>query len=130
MRTNVVIDDHLIEEALKISKIKRTKGIEKRTKKLLEKQASIKSKQDKKPISMKQKFKLEELSALGKKWAKLYDIAQGIATKTYSMKQEFDSKTSIEHKVLGWGYILTNKNDRLEVLFKDGVKTLISNYKK
>jgi hypothetical protein len=33
------------------------------------------------------------------------------------------------HKVLGWGFVLSNLNDRLEVLFKDGIKVLISNYK-
>ena len=45
------------------------------------------------------------------------------------MKAVFEEKTAILHKVLGWGYILSNRNDRLEVLFKDGIKYLISNYK-
>ena len=32
-------------------------------------------------------------------------------------------------KVLGWGFILKNDNDRLEVLFETGIRMLISNYK-
>lgn len=47
----------------------------------------------------------------------------------YDMKKTFEPKTAIEHKTLGWGYILENRNDRLEVLFKDGIRFLISNYK-
>jgi hypothetical protein len=34
------------------------------------------------------------------------------------------------HKVLGWGFIISNINDRLDILFETGVKTLISNYKR
>jgi hypothetical protein len=45
------------------------------------------------------------------------------------MRGSFEERTAIVHKVLGWGYILANRNDRLEVLFKDGIKYLISNYK-
>lgn len=71
----------------------------------------------------------EAASALSGKWSTLYKKAEQIESKPYNMKAVFEEKTAIVHKVLGWGYILTNRNDRLEVLFKDGIKYLISNYK-
>jgi hypothetical protein len=71
----------------------------------------------------------EAASALAAKWATLYRKAEQIDAKPYNMKGIFEEKTAITHKVLGWGYILANRNDRLEVLFKDGIKHLISNYK-
>jgi hypothetical protein len=71
----------------------------------------------------------EGLSKLGKKWASLFKKAEEEKTPAYNMRGTFEEKTSIQHKVLGWGYILSNKNDRLEVLFKDGIRFLISNYK-
>ena len=71
----------------------------------------------------------EALSALAQKWATLYKKAEQIEAKPYNMKAVFEEKTAITHKVLGWGFILANRNDRLEVLFKDGIKYLISNYK-
>ena len=71
----------------------------------------------------------EALSALAQKWAHLYKKAEQIEAKPYNMRAVFEEKTAITHKVLGWGYILANRNDRLEVLFKDGIKYLISNYK-
>lgn len=65
---------------------------------------------------------------LAKKWNTLFKKSAKIETQPYHMRKVFEEKTGIEHKVLGWGYILSNKNDRLEVLFKDGVRFLISNY--
>ncbi len=46
----------------------------------------------------------------------------------YSMSSQFPSGKPLVHKVLGWGFILTNNNDRLEVIFESGKKILISNY--
>jgi hypothetical protein len=71
----------------------------------------------------------EAASALALKWSSLYKKAEQIEAKPYNMKAVFEEKTAIVHKLLGWGYILANRNDRLEVLFKDGIKYLISNYK-
>ncbi len=71
----------------------------------------------------------EKTSKLAAKWAGYYNKAKSIQTEAYSMKNKYETETAISHKVLGWGYILDNKNDRLEVLFKDGIKYLISNYK-
>lgn len=71
----------------------------------------------------------EASGALSAKWATLFKKAEQIESKPYNMKAVFEEKTAIVHKVLGWGYIMANRNDRLEVLFKDGIKYLISNYK-
>ncbi len=71
----------------------------------------------------------EAVSALAAKWNTLFRKSQQLEVQPYNMKAVFEEKTAIMHKVLGWGYILTNRNDRLEVLFKDGIKYLISNYK-
>ena len=71
----------------------------------------------------------EAASALSAKWNSLFKKADQIDAKPYNMRGMFEEKTAITHKVLGWGYILANRNDRLEVLFKDGIKHLISNYK-
>ena len=49
---------------------------------------------------------------------------------TYKMTESYPSLAPLQHKVLGWGFILTNENDRLEVLFESGIRILISNYKK
>jgi hypothetical protein len=66
---------------------------------------------------------------MAQKWTQLFKKAETIESKPYNMKASYAEKTAIVHKVLGWGYIMANRNDRLEVLFKDGIKYLISNYK-
>jgi hypothetical protein len=48
----------------------------------------------------------------------------------YSMADDYQPKTIISHKVLGLGYVLKSQNNRIEVSFKEGKKTLITNYKK
>ncbi len=47
----------------------------------------------------------------------------------YSMSSVYEAGKPLQHKVLGWGYIINVQNDRLEVLFENGPKMLISNYK-
>jgi hypothetical protein len=71
----------------------------------------------------------EALSKLGAKWMSLQNKNKNIKAPAYNMQKTFAARSPISHKVLGWGYILSNNNDRLEVLFKDGIKNLISNYK-
>jgi hypothetical protein len=63
------------------------------------------------------------------KWASLYSKANKIAANPYNLKNQYEVETAILHKTLGWGYIQDKKNDRLEVLFENGIKYLISNYK-
>lgn len=63
------------------------------------------------------------------KWSDLYEKFKAIKPVVYNMREIFEANQPVQHKVLGWGWILSNENDRLEVLFKDGKKILISNYK-
>jgi hypothetical protein len=72
---------------------------------------------------------LERLADARAKWEALYAKASDLTAEPYKMSGVYEPRTAIMHKVLGWGYILSAQNDRLEVLFKDGIKMLISNYK-
>lgn len=72
---------------------------------------------------------LEKLADAKAKWEALYAKASDLEAQPYKMSGTYEPRTAIMHKVLGWGYVLSAQNDRLEVLFKDGVKMLISNYK-
>lgn len=62
------------------------------------------------------------------KWLEIKEKHGKEKASKYSMHAQFQANSPIEHSKLGWGYILSNTNDRLEVLFQDGVKILISNY--
>jgi hypothetical protein len=72
---------------------------------------------------------LEKVTDPAEKWATLYERAKSLAAEPYKMSGTYEAKTPILHKVLGWGYVMSVLNDRMEVLFKDGIKVLISNYK-
>ncbi len=63
------------------------------------------------------------------KWQELYKRYGKEKAVNYKMSDEFQALKPINHKVLGWGFVLTNENNRLEVLFENGIKVLISNYK-
>lgn len=63
------------------------------------------------------------------KWIELNKRHGKDKAENYKMTDIFESAKPIQHKVLGWGFVLTNDNDRLEVLFENGIKMLISNYK-
>lgn len=63
------------------------------------------------------------------KWMDYKNKYGGSKPATYSMSGVFEVQTSIQHKVLGWGFIINIQNDRLEVVFEQGTKILISNYK-
>ena len=63
------------------------------------------------------------------KWTELNKKFGKEKALVYKMTESYPSLMPIQHKVLGWGYILTNENDRLEVLFENGIRILISNYK-
>lgn len=63
------------------------------------------------------------------KWAELYKKYGKDKALTYKMTETYTALLPIQHKVLGWGFVLTNENDRLEVLFETGIRMLISNYK-
>ncbi len=63
------------------------------------------------------------------RWAELYNKYREIQAMEYDMKSTFKASAPIQHKILGWGWVLSNDNDRLEVLFQDGKRMLISNYR-
>lgn len=62
------------------------------------------------------------------RWVDIYEKNKGEKPLDYDMKRKYESNKPLQHKILGWGWILSSENDRLEVLFKDGKKILISNY--
>lgn len=63
------------------------------------------------------------------KWQELNKRHGKDKADAYKMTATFEALKPIQHKILGWGFVLTNENDRLEVLFENGIKMLISNYK-
>lgn len=69
-----------------------------------------------------------KITQAGSNWEAVYKIAKDLKAKGYKMSETFDPKTPIIHKVLGWGFVLSSENNRIQVLFKDGLKTLITNY--
>ena len=71
----------------------------------------------------------EEGEKLLKQWHQMQEQLKSVKPPLYTLQGNFDAKTPIQHKVLGWGYVLKNKGNRIEVLFQDGVKTLVTNYK-
>ena len=73
---------------------------------------------------------LRKLSQAGNNYDSVYKIAKTIKAKPYKMTEIFEAKTPIQHKILGWGFILAAENNRIQVLFKDGVRTLIMNYQR
>lgn len=77
----------------------------------------------------KDDLKLDRNGDLEAQWQSLKDKNKAIKAVNYKMSESFEARTPILHKVLGWGFIITNQNDRLEVLFQQGIKFLISNYK-
>lgn len=77
----------------------------------------------------KDDLKIDRSGDLEAQWASLKEKSKAIKPVPYKMTERYEARGPIQHKVLGWGYILTNQNDRLEILFQDGIKFLISNYK-
>ncbi|HND86055.1 MAG TPA: hypothetical protein PLU50_09620 [Pseudobdellovibrionaceae bacterium] len=63
------------------------------------------------------------------KWYELYRKYRTEMIQVYEISKSFEARRPLEHKLFGWGYVLSNEYDRLEVLFKDGKKVLISNRK-
>lgn len=64
-----------------------------------------------------------------KKWSALHEQLKKKKAVPYVMSGDFPAKTPLEHKVLGWGYVIEARENRIDVLFESGMKTLISNYK-
>ncbi len=80
-------------------------------------------------ISAAQK-KADKLSSeASAQWADLHQKYSSEKPQVYDMKAQFEANKPLQHKVLGWGWIMSVENDRLEVMFQDGKRMLISNYK-
>lgn len=79
--------------------------------------------------SSKDEIKVDRNGNLEAQWSLLHDRSKGIKPAPYQMSDNYEARTPLFHKVLGWGYVLSSQNNRLEVLFKDGIKVLIANYK-
>jgi len=96
--------------------------------------SKAKSTEEKAAAKKAAKAKKEEAAAAAaaqeanSKWLEMKEKHGKEKASKYSMTGQFQAQSPIEHPKLGWGYILTNNSDRLEVLFQDGVKILISNY--
>lgn len=71
----------------------------------------------------------EEGEKLLKQWSQMHEQMKNTKPVVYTLQGNYEAKTAIQHKVLGWGYVLKNKGNRIEVLFEEGIKTLVTNYK-
>ena len=85
-------------------------------------------KKPKKKLTKAQIAQESAIKKLSSKWVTLQRRNRDEKAPKYNMKNKYAPKTPLLHSKLGWGYILENRNDRLEVLFECGVKFLISNY--
>lgn len=83
------------------------------------------SKKEKAAKAAAEKVMSEDL----KKWSDFKERFGSEKAVPYNMASTYEAHKPLQHKVLGWGYILSVQNDRLEVLFESGPKMLISNYK-
>jgi len=101
---------------------------------ILQKKPSV----DKAKVKDREKGKINEvktestsdtpINSHSAKWLQLYKKYGNLEAAEYDMTRQFEERKPIQHPRLGWGFILSIVNDRLEVLFQEGIKTLISNY--
>lgn len=95
-----------------------------------EKKTSVKKP---KKINLKKQKKIEEAKQLAEKeekqWQALHSEYKNLKAASYDMSRTFSINTPIKHKKFGWGFILSVKYNRLDVLFKEGHKVLISDFK-
>jgi len=92
--------------------------------------ASVKEKPEKVKKSTQTKAELTAANEDGKKWTELRENHGSEKAISYSMNADIPANTPIQHKVFGWGYVISSDNNRLQVLFESGIKQLISNYKR
>ena len=96
-----------------------------------ETQAAEAPKKTKKSISIKDvaavKVDIPELGQVN--WQTIHEKYKSEKALTYNMAKSFPPHKAIKHPAFGWGFVLSNQNDRLSVIFESGIKKLISNYK-
>jgi len=83
----------------------------------------------KKRLTKAEKEAIAEVERLKEKWDELHALSEGQPAKKYAMTEDYEANMAVDHASLGWGYVLSSQNNRLEVLFEQGIKVLISNYK-
>lgn len=105
------------------AKVEKSEKVEKAPK------AAEKPAKAEKPVKAEKAKAPEGASEEYKKWIELKNRHGQEKATAYSMSGVYEAGRAIDHKVLGWGWIMKSENDRLEVLFEQGLKYLISNYK-
>ncbi len=107
-----------------------TKSKKKTTKKVASKKGEgVEKKVKKKRITKAEREAKEESDRLRDKWQELHGLSEGQPAKKYKITDSYEPNSALDHAKLGWGYVLVSQNNRLEVLFEEGIKILISNYK-
>ena len=61
-------------------------------------------------------------------WKGFHNQHKNNKSANYNMKNNYTAQTALSHPTFGWGFILSVNDNRLEVLFQEGRKKLISNY--
>jgi hypothetical protein len=128
------------EVVKKVAEIKAKKNIESEekkndSKKFIEKKIKGASTKENKSEKVKASKETNNESVVAvdsevlKKWQDLKKKYGATKAMNYKMTEVFESNQPLQHKVLGWGYVLSSLNDRLEVIFESGIRQLISNYK-
>ncbi|MCB0348251.1 MAG: hypothetical protein KDD37_05420 [Bdellovibrionales bacterium] len=79
-------------------------------------------------LTKQQVKSLEKLIQKNAEW----DVISGVLGQNaipYKMHNTYQNKMAIKHPVLGLGYVTLAENHKMTVLFKDGNRNLIMNYK-
>ena len=111
----------------KVTKKATSDTSKKKVKKAASAEAGAKTK--KKRMTKAEREAKEEADRLKEKWSELNSLSEGQPAKKYKLSEDFEPNMAIDHPKMGWGYVLSSQNNRIEVLFEEGIKVLISNYK-
>jgi hypothetical protein len=79
-------------------------------------------------LSKQQVKSLEKLIQKNAEWSLISGVLQ-LNARPYKMQEAYKEKMAIKHPVMGLGYVTVAENHKMTVLFKDGTKNLIMNYK-
>ena len=93
-----------------------------------DKKSDAKPKVKKETITTTSSVASASLSEEAKQWQEYKSKYGAEKAPNYMMSGVYEVNSGLNHKVLGWGFIISNTSDRLEVLFESGKKILISNY--
>ena len=75
-----------------------------------------------KKLTAKEKVTKKQLLVNQKRFESLQETFKDAKVLNYDMKKSYHAQTPINHPQFGWGVIQSIRNDRMEVLFKDGSK--------